>query len=164
VTCENCEPTEWTIMAAASLLGPYTGGSGLGGRLVHARSGGRRPAAAVKRLCCRGWGALGEDARRGRGEPRWGLGMTCIATTRTSTTALPPAPTTACSCSSCSSAYVCYNTNCRWLLLALAVAAIDSLTVQDDALLWSYIFEAWNRNVFLYIIIINWFRGLSSCV
>nr|ACG27706.1 hypothetical protein [Zea mays] len=30
--------------------------------------------------------------------------MTCIATTRTSTTAVPPAPTTA--CSSCSSAYM----------------------------------------------------------
>jgi hypothetical protein len=39
-------------MEAAFLLGPYTGGSGLGGR-VHARSGGRRSAAAVKRLLLR---------------------------------------------------------------------------------------------------------------
>jgi hypothetical protein len=38
------------------------------------------------------------EETRGRGEQRSGLGMTCIATTRTSTTALPPPATTACSC------------------------------------------------------------------
>ncbi|NP_001315265.1 uncharacterized protein LOC100278716 [Zea mays] len=53
-------------MAAVSLLGPYTGGSGLGGRLVHARSGGRRPAAAVKRLLSR----LSRSWRRRAARPR----------------------------------------------------------------------------------------------
>ena len=48
VTCEN----RVSIRMAPSLLGLYTGGSGRG-RRVHASSGGRRSAAAVKQLLSR---------------------------------------------------------------------------------------------------------------
>ncbi|AQK65161.1 uncharacterized protein [Zea mays] len=51
---------------AASLQGLYNGGSGLGGRVVHARSGGRRSAAAVKRLLSR----LRRSWRRRTARPR----------------------------------------------------------------------------------------------